>query len=64
MMADIERLGPIGQTTLIYAQWPGYLNQPQSKLGSWCLKHEISVIHRHTSGHADPALLRRYAPKP
>jgi hypothetical protein len=31
------------------------------RLGSWCLKHEISMIYRHTSGHADPALLRRYA---
>jgi ribonuclease J len=61
LIADIDRLGLLGQTTLIYAQWPGYLDQPQSTLGSWCLKHEISVIHRHTSGHADPALLRRYA---
>jgi ribonuclease J len=61
LVPDIERWGPIGQTTLIYAQWPGYLNQPQSKLNSWCLKHEISMIHRHTSGHADAALLRRYA---
>jgi ribonuclease J len=61
MMADIERLGAIGQTTLIYAQWPGYLKHPASNLGTWCRTHAIPIIHRHTSGHADPELLHRYA---
>ncbi|MEO5322979.1 DNA methyltransferase [Mesorhizobium sp. CC13] len=61
----IEELDPIlrqaDRTTLLYSLWPGYLDQPGSRLRAWCADNGIPLSQCHTSGHADPHTLSRLA---
>jgi ribonuclease J len=61
MTADIMRLGDLAGTSLIYSLWSGYLDRPGSRLRSWCMERDIELKLFHTSGHADPQTLARYA---
>jgi ribonuclease J len=61
MTADIVPLGDLAATSLIYSLWPGYLDRPDNRLRNWCTEHEIELKLFHTSGHADPQTLVRYA---
>ena len=61
MMADIDRMETLRETRLIYSMWSGYLDRDSSRLMTWCRNKDIPLIHRHTSGHAAPTMLRRFA---
>ena len=61
MAADIDKMKNLRETRLIYSMWAGYLDHDTSRLMSWCQHKDVILIHRHTSGHADPTLLRRFA---
>lgn len=61
MVPDIEALDLPSSPTVIYSLWPGYLERPQSLLRDWCQSGGIDFIVAHTSGHADPTTLKRFA---
>lgn len=58
---DIETFGALGSIKLIYSLWPGYLDRNEGGLAGWCSDRGVTLIQRHTSGHADPKLLQRFA---
>ena len=62
MVRDLEKAGCLGNASLIYSLWSGYLKQegPQSFL-QWLKEYDIPLVHCHTSGHASPQDLQRYA---
>ncbi|MEI7525437.1 MAG: hypothetical protein WCJ95_13950 [Mariniphaga sp.] len=46
----------------IYSQWEGYWGKEENKyLREWIEKNNIPKISIHTSGHASPADLKRFA---
>jgi ribonuclease J len=57
MIEDYERIGIRGNTRLFYSQWPGYLDQPNDRIRSWCESNGIEIEMLHTSGHADLSAL-------
>jgi ribonuclease J len=61
MTADLDRMENLRDTRLIYSMWPGYLECGTKDLNAWCRRNHISLTIRHTSGHADPVLLQRFA---
>jgi ribonuclease J len=61
MMRDIERLPTGTASTLLYSLWPGYLDRDDGQLQSWCQARGIAFEIAHTSGHADPDTLVRFA---
>ena len=58
---DVDDFGVTGPVNLIYALWPGYLDRSDSGLAAWCCDRGITLVQRHTSGHADAGLLQRFA---
>lgn len=61
MMSDIDRLSSAVPATLLYSLWSGYLAQGNGKLQLWCQSRGIKLVLAHTSGHADPRTLVRFA---
>jgi len=62
MRRDLEKVECLQDATLIYSLWPGYLKQGREQpFLEWLKKHDIPLIHCHTSGHASPQDLQRFA---
>ena len=62
MVRDLEKAGCLGNASLIYSLWSGYLKQERQQSLLECLKkYDIPLVHCHTSGHASPEDLQRYA---
>ncbi|MFZ4590317.1 MAG: MBL fold metallo-hydrolase [Ignavibacteria bacterium] len=59
---DLEKSEIIKNTEYIYSMWEGYWEQESnSHLRDWLSKHNIPKVSIHTSGHASPADLKRFA---
>jgi ribonuclease J len=59
---DLERADVLKDAVYIYSQWEGYWEQDTySYLREWLLNKNIPKISIHTSGHASPVDLRRFA---
>ena len=59
---DLERAGALEGARLLYSQWEGYLKEDSGlRLKAWAEGHGIPFQQVHTSGHAGPADLKRYA---
>lgn len=59
---DLDAAGVLGQARFIYSQWPGYLQEDASqKWLNWLAGAGIEPAYVHTSGHASPADLQRFA---
>ena len=53
MIREIERAGCLTGATVVYSQWPGYLEPPGSKqLRAFVKRHDLRLIKLHASGHA------------
>lgn len=62
MARDLEKADCLDNATVIYSLWPGYLKQERQRLFlAWLKKRGIPLVHCHTSGHASPQDLQRYA---
>ena len=61
-MRDLERAEAIKGASLIHSQWEGYLREPRfQEIEAWRVSHGLQFFKIHTSGHASPADLRRFA---
>jgi ribonuclease J len=61
-MNDLERADCLAGASLIHSQWEGYLNEPGwQKVDIWRKRHGIRLHQMHTSGHASPMDLQRFA---
>lgn len=59
---DLDAAGVLGQARFIYSQWPDYLQEDASqKWLNWLAGAGIEPAYVHTSGHASPADLQRFA---
>ncbi|KAB2924243.1 MAG: MBL fold metallo-hydrolase [Dechloromonas sp.] len=62
MMPDLESADALDEATLIYSQWLGYLESgTYRRMEDWLARHGIPVRYIHTSGHASPVDLKRFA---
>lgn len=62
MMEDLGSANCLAGAHFIYGQWEGYLARGDyAMLPPWLEKHGISLEHIHTSGHASPRDLQRFA---
>ena len=62
MSDDLEKAGCLKDASLIYSLWPGYLKRKELRsFHQWLGKHGIPLSHCHTSGHASPQDLKRFA---
>jgi len=62
MSRELERAGCLKEARLIYSLWRGYLkHKDQQRFLEWLKSHDIPLVHCHTSGHASPQDLQRYA---
>jgi ribonuclease J len=62
MMGDLENADCLSGATLIYSLWPGYLERREvGEFREWLKKRKIAFVHCHTSGHASPRDLQRFA---
>lgn len=62
MSRELERLDCLQDAKLVYSLWAGYLKQERQRpFLEWMKKHGIPLVHCHTSGHASPEDLRRFA---
>lgn len=62
MIRDLEKAECLQDAKLIYSLWPGYLKREEHRLfHEWLEKHGIPLVHCHTSGHASPQDLQRFA---
>jgi ribonuclease J len=62
MMRDLEKAKCLQEAKLIYSLWPGYLKREELRsFHGWLDKRSIPLVHCHTSGHASPQDLQRYA---
>jgi ribonuclease J len=61
-MKDLEKAHCLDRAVYIYSQWEGYWDsRSYSGLRTWLIKHEIPKVSIHTSGHASPVDLKRFA---
>jgi len=59
---DLEYANCLAGASYIYSQWAGYWDKDDFKsLRSWIKKHDIPKHSIHTSGHAMPADLQKFA---
>lgn len=59
---DLERANCLNGAVYVYSQWEGYWEDDSySALRKWLTKQNIPKISIHTSGHASPADLKRFA---
>ena len=62
MRGDLERAGCLSGASLIYSLWEGYLAEERARpWQDWLERHDIPMTIIHTSGHASPGDLRRFA---
>lgn len=62
MMTDLETADVLAGSSFIYSQWLGYLESgTYQAVENWLCQHGIPMSHIHTSGHASPVDLRRFA---
>lgn len=62
MTRDLERAKCLDGARLFYSLWEGYLREPRMQpFLNWLDRHEIPMGIIHTSGHASPADLQRFA---
>lgn len=62
MVRDLEKAECLREATLIYSLWPGYLKRQELRsFHEWLDKLSIPLVHCHTSGHASPQDLQRFA---
>lgn len=61
-MRDLEQTEVLADASLIHSQWEGYLREPRfQEIEAWRERHGLQYCQIHTSGHASPADLRRFA---
>jgi ribonuclease J len=59
---DLERADLLANALYVYSQWEGYWDyDSNSFLREWISKHNIPKVSIHTSGHASPSDLKRFA---
>lgn len=62
LMPDLDRAACLDGASFVYSQWQGYLEKGSyTKMEEWLNNHGIAMNHIHTSGHASPVDLKRYA---
>jgi ribonuclease J len=62
MMRDLEKAECLREAKLVYSLWPGYLKREELRsFHEWLEKRGIPLVHCHTSGHASPKDLQRFA---
>ncbi len=62
MMRDLEEADCLDGAGFVYSQWKGYLDMGSyPEMEAWLKKHDIAMTHIHTSGHASPVDLKRFA---
>jgi len=62
MTRDLEKAHCLGGAKLVYSLWSGYLQEERHQAFlEWLGKHDISLSHCHTSGHAPAVDLQRFA---
>lgn len=62
MVRDLEKAECLQEARLIYSLWRGYLKRQELRsFHEWLQKRGISLDHCHTSGHASPQDLQRFA---
>jgi ribonuclease J len=62
MVRDLEKAECLQKAKLIYSLWPGYLRREELRsFHEWLDKRGIPLVHCHTSGHASPEDLQRFA---
>lgn len=61
-MSDLERADCLAGASMIHSQWEGYLKEfSWQKVDAWRNRHGIPLYQIHTSGHASPKDLLRFA---
>lgn len=61
-MGELERYGCLADACLIHSQWQGYLTETRfQNIDEWRRRHGMGFHEIHTSGHASPADLKRFA---
>jgi ribonuclease J len=61
-MRDLERANALSGARLIYSMWEGYLKEAYgARVERWAGRLDIPFTRLHTSGHAGPADLKRFA---
>jgi len=61
-MRDLEKADLLNEAIYIYSQWEGYWEQDSNAyLREWLANHKIAKESIHTSGHASPSDLKRFA---
>lgn len=61
-MEDLQAAGVLAGARFIYSQWSGYLQEASSRpWRDWLQSRGIEMRHLHTSGHASPTDLQRFA---
>jgi ribonuclease J len=62
MMPDLITADCLDKASFIYSQWDGYLEKgTYATTEAWLEKQGIEMRHIHTSGHASPNDLKRFA---
>jgi ribonuclease J len=62
MAAELERAGCLEGAHAVWSMWRGYLDQPSGvRLRGWLAGRGIPLSVLHSSGHASPADLQRFA---
>lgn len=62
MMSDMDKAGCLQGARLIYSLWHGYLKREEHRsFHEWLDRHDIPLVHCHTSGHASTQDLQRFA---
>lgn len=61
-MRDLEHNECLASASLIHSQWEGYMREATWQIvDRWCARHGIPIHQIHTSGHASPRDLQRFA---
>jgi ribonuclease J len=61
-MRDLEGADVLKEAVYVYSQWEGYWElDSYTYLREWLTKHGIPKVSIHTSGHASPYDLKRFA---
>jgi ribonuclease J len=62
LMRDLDKIDCLSGARFIYGQWLGYLEKGSyASTQSWLQRHDIKLEYLHTSGHASPVDLKRFA---
>jgi len=62
MMRDLDNADCLKDAGFVYSQWQGYLEKGSyTVMEEWLKQHGIKMKHIHTSGHASPVDLKRFA---